>query len=99
MAKRLTIKDIYDIKLDVEAGLTIAEIARVRGISRQAVYNAINNKTGDQARQVADRYEYFNKTASMYTGNSVNGQPELALDGVDPVLDEIIFYEELQQHE
>lgn len=98
MAKRLTVKDIYDIKLDVEAGLTISEIARVRGISRQAVYNAINNKTGDQARQLADRYEYFFKAYGQHTGNYINGHPEIAVDALDPTLNEILFYEQLQEH-
>lgn len=97
MAKRLTIKEINDIKQDAEAGLTQQEIADARGISRQTVNSAINNKIGDKQRQIADRYEYFCRDRVHLTGNFINSTPEMIF--YDPVVEELEALEDIALHE
>lgn len=96
MYKRLTIKDIYDIKKDAENGLTQQEIATLRGISRQTVNAALRNRNGVVQRQIADRYEYFHRAAAHKTGNLINGHDEIIF--FDSVVDELIALEEVEEY-
>lgn len=99
MKKRLTLMEMYEIRKDIEAGLTDKEISELRGIERRTVCNVRNGKTGKNQEQKADRMEYFSAGKAAETGNyrkNKNGHTEKELIIYSPVLEEILMEEELE---
>lgn len=110
MSARLNLMQIHEIRKDAESGLTQDEIAQLRGLSRQTVWNALNNRIGTRQRQKADRMEYFlggkaaetgnyrAKAQHYGDGNQKGGDVHLLLEEYDPVLSYLIVLEEIKNY-